>query len=103
MLNKDITGDDTNFRNDTKAADGKVQRKNLHWFHVVDAVDAGDKATGRSCYTCHDPHGSEQAHAIKTSWKMKNGKEVKIEFSATPTGGQCTKTCHDLQSYKRED
>jgi predicted CXXCH cytochrome family protein len=108
MLNKVVPASDsedfrTNFRNDVKSTDGKVQSTNLHWFHVVDATGAMDKSQGRSCAVCHDPHGSEQAHSIKTSWKMKNGKEVKIEYTATPTGGQCAKTCHDVRAYKRED
>jgi hypothetical protein len=107
MLNKDISNDPsefrTNFRNDTKTADGKIQRTNLHWFHVVDAAGAMDKNQGRSCAICHDPHGSEQAHTIKTEWKMKDGKEIKIEYTATSTGGQCAKTCHSTHTYKRED
>jgi predicted CXXCH cytochrome family protein len=93
----------TNFRNDYKTQDGKTLSTNLHWFHVVDAAGAMDKSQGRSCAVCHDPHGSEQTHSIRSKWKMKNGTEIKIEYTATPTGGQCAKTCHDVRTYKREN
>ncbi|MGZ3694654.1 MAG: cytochrome c3 family protein [Bdellovibrionota bacterium] len=103
MLAKDINADTTNFRNDTKDAEGKIHSENLHWFHVVNAAGDQDKSNGRSCYVCHDPHGSDQEHTIKTAWKMKDGTPVTIQYTANPKGGQCTKTCHDLHTYKREE
>lgn len=94
----------TNFRNETKNDKGEIQSKNLHWFHVVDATGDLDKNQGRSCFVCHDPHASTQDFHIKNSWKMKDGKEIKIEYIKTDSGGECTSTCHSAKkTYNRFD
>ena len=102
MLAKDISKGDTGFRNDTTVG-GKTVRENLHWWHVVNAGGGQFKDQGRSCYACHEPHGASQPHNIKTKFRMSATFDVTVEYSATATGGQCTKSCHDLKAYKRLD
>jgi len=99
MLNETITADDTGFRNDT-IRDGEVVRENLHWFHVVNA--AGSENRGRSCNICHDLHGSNYPHNIRTSWIMKKQNLV-LKFKNRPNGGECMKSCHSLKYYQRID
>ncbi|MGK5083759.1 cytochrome c3 family protein [Bdellovibrionota bacterium FG-1] len=104
MLNQNISGAETNFHDD-KLVNGKVVKKNLHWFHVVDAAGSIDKDRGKSCFVCHDPHGSEQPFHIKTEWKMNPGAQfsVTVPFTQNPDGGQCAQTCHtvEMRDYKR--
>jgi predicted CXXCH cytochrome family protein len=103
VLNRDMSGSETRFRQDI-VVKGKVVRKNLHWFHVVDAAGGPSKNAGRSCKVCHDPHGAAQPHMIRTSWKMgSKGHDVKVEFRATRTGGECARSCHNLRKYDRFD
>ena len=101
MMKKEISGSETNFRNDVEK-NKKIDSKNLHWYHVVDATDYQDKSLGRSCKICHDPHGSTQKFNINTSWKMKE-EEIKIVFSPKENGGECTLACHSLnpRGYSR--
>ncbi len=103
MLGKTISEEDTDFRNETKAADGTVAIENLHWFHVVNAAGSTDPDKGRSCFVCHDPHGSTQAHTIKTSFRMSAATNVNVTYSATKTGGSCANTCHSepVKQYNR--
>ncbi len=103
MLSKEVTAEGTAFRNDIKTADGKIERTNLHWFHVVNAAGSQDPSKGRSCFVCHDPHGSEQEHNIKTSFRLNGTTNVNIVYKATATGGSCAMTCHsdDIKKYNR--
>lgn len=64
------TGYDTGFRDPLYPT--KHEKKNLHWFHVVDAAGNKDKARGRGCRICHDPHGANQMFNINDSWDMSN-------------------------------
>ncbi len=102
MLNRDIGKNETKFRNDT-AQNGRIVRKNLHWYHVVDAAGNPNKEGGRSCATCHDMHGTEQQHNIRSSWPMSPTFDVPINYTATPTSGECTMSCHDVRRYRRID
>jgi predicted CXXCH cytochrome family protein len=99
MFNKAIGPDDTGFRNDTEE-NGQVVRKNLHWFHVVDAAGNSNKDLGRSCGVCHDPHGAPQKFNVDTSFKMGN-QEVTLAYTPNANGGQCARTCHGVRSYQR--
>jgi predicted CXXCH cytochrome family protein len=101
MLKKSISAYDTGFRNDV-LKNGVVERNNLHWFHVVDAAGSANKDLGRSCGICHDPHGTTQAHNVKTSWKM-GLFEVEIKYTPSNSGGQCSRSCHDTRTYQRID
>jgi predicted CXXCH cytochrome family protein len=101
MLNETITARETGFRNDI-VIKGILVRKNLHWFHVVNAAGSEDKNRGRSCNICHDPHGSANPHIIRNSWSMKNFKPVMV-FKDRPDGGECMKSCHSPKRYQRID
>ena len=93
MLNPTGFEDSTNFRDTAKG-------KNEHWFHVVDAAGVEDKAKGKSCKICHDPHGAAQPFNINSSWNM-NGQSIGIKFTPADNGGQCNKTCHTTRTYVR--
>jgi len=75
----------TNFR------DGS---KNLHFVHVNKA----DR--GRTCRACHEVHASKQDHHIRDGVPYgPKGWTLKINYTKTPTGGQCAKTCHETKTY----
>lgn len=80
------TKDATNFRNG---------RKSDHYFHV------NDPNKGRSCWVCHEAHGSEQPHLIRR--RVTFGQwELPIVFTETPTGGGCLCGCHRRLDYRRD-
>jgi hypothetical protein len=55
---------------------------------------------GRTCRACHEVHASKQAHHIRDSVPYgAKGWALKINYTKTPTGGSCAKTCHDTKSY----
>jgi predicted CXXCH cytochrome family protein len=103
MLKPDIAEEDTDFRNDVKGADGKIVRENLHWFHVVNAAGSPEPEKGRSCFVCHDPHGSDQKHMIKTAFRLNGTTNVNVSYTATKIGGECANTCHSdpIKRYNR--
>lgn len=105
VLNKKITGPETRFRKDALGwvFSGKIVRKNLHWFHVVDAGRDPDKENGVSCRVCHDPHGTTQQRLIRSTWQFSPRRVKKIEFKATPMGGECGGACHTKRTYERLD
>ncbi len=75
----------TNFR------DGS---RNLHYVHVHKA----DR--GRTCRACHEVHASKQPHHIRDGVPYgPKGWMLKINYTRTPTGGQCAKTCHETKTY----
>ena len=111
MLNKSITGAETNFRKDVKDNKGRITRTNLHWLHVVNTANNTYNQMGRSCAICHDPHGTDQPFMIRTSVSIgkifdnetEKNFQMPIEYRQLPldlpagkdhTGGQCTKSCH---------
>jgi len=75
----------TNFRDGTR---------NLHFVHVNKA----DR--GRTCRACHEVHASRQAHHIRDGVPYgPKGWVLRINYTKTPTGGQCAKTCHETKGY----
>jgi predicted CXXCH cytochrome family protein len=75
----------TNFR------DGS---KNLHYVHVH------KEDRGRTCRACHDVHAAKQDHRMRDGVPFgSTGWVLKINFSKTPTGGSCIKTCHEAKTY----
>ena len=78
----------TNFR------DGS---RNLHFLHVNKA----DR--GRTCRACHEVHASRQPHHVRDGVPYgSRGWVLQINYTRTPTGGQCAKTCHELKTYARD-
>jgi predicted CXXCH cytochrome family protein len=75
----------TNFR------DGS---RNLHYVHV------NKLERGRTCRACHEVHASKKPHHIRDGVPYGTGGWVlKINYTKTPTGGSCAKTCHDTKTY----
>jgi predicted CXXCH cytochrome family protein len=74
--------------------DGK---RNLHYVHV-NKLDRG-----RTCRACHEVHASKQAHHIRDGVPYgSKGWMLKINFTQTPGGGSCARTCHDTKGYDRK-
>ncbi len=75
----------TNFRNGDR---------NLHYVHV------NKSEKGRSCTSCHTPHGGTLPKLIAD--KVKFGKwDLPVAFVKTDTGGSCIPGCHKRLSYDR--
>lgn len=88
MLESAETDSLTRFRN------GK---QNLHYLHVHKTE------RGRTCRACHEVHASKQDHFIRESVPYgAKGWSLKINFTKTPTGGSCAKTCHATKSYTND-
>jgi len=67
---------------------------NLHYLHV----NKSDR--GRTCRACHEVHASKQPHQIRDAVPYgPKGWMLKVNFTQTPTGGSCAKTCHETRSY----
>jgi len=67
---------------------------NLHYVHVVKADP------GRSCRACHEDHGTDHAHLVRTSVPYGSaGWMLPLNYVATATGGSCEKTCHNKETY----
>jgi predicted CXXCH cytochrome family protein len=87
LLNTPETTSLTNFR------DGN---RNLHYLHV------NKTERGRTCRACHEVHASKQPHQIRDAVPYgAKGWLLKINFTPTPTGGTCAKTCHATRTYSR--
>ena len=68
--------------------------ENLHYVHV------NKDERGRTCRACHEVHASKQTHQIRDAVPYGHtGYMLKINFTQTPTGGICAKTCHVTRSY----
>ena len=68
--------------------------KNLHYVHV------NKEERGRTCRACHEVHASKQPHQIRDGVPYgPNGYILKVNFTQTPTGGSCARTCHEMRSY----
>ncbi|MCF8056818.1 MAG: hypothetical protein K9K37_09275 [Desulfocapsa sp.] len=66
---------------------------NLHNFHV-------NRAKGRSCIACHDPHASIQPKHVR--YEVPFGSwSYPIELTVTKTGGGCVVGCHAPKEYDR--
>jgi predicted CXXCH cytochrome family protein len=67
---------------------------NLHFVHVNKAE------RGRTCRACHEVHASQQDHHIREGVPYgPKGWILKLNYTKTPTGGSCAKTCHETKSY----
>lgn len=74
----------------TKFRDGS---RNLHYLHI-------NREKGRTCRACHEVHASKQAHQIRDGVPYgSSGWILKVNYTQTPTGGSCAKTCHGAKSY----
>ena len=68
--------------------------QNLHYLHV------NKDERGRTCRACHEVHAARQIHQIRDAVPYgSTGYMLKINFTQTPTGGTCAKTCHVTRSY----
>ena len=68
--------------------------QNLHYLHV------NKTERGRTCRACHEVHASKQKHQIRDAVPYgPKGWLLKVNFTQTPTGGSCAKTCHETRSY----
>lgn len=76
---------ETNFRNGGT---------NLHYLHVVEK--------GRTCRTCHDPHGTKNEKLIRNLIPFGR-KSLRMRYSITETGGSCAPPCHFQKKYDREN
>ncbi|HEY7723728.1 MAG TPA: cytochrome c3 family protein [Anaeromyxobacteraceae bacterium] len=87
VVGEPVTRTLTNFR------DGS---RNLHFVHVNKAE------RGRTCRACHDVHASKQPLHIRQGvpYGVK-GWILRINYTKTPTGGTCAKTCHETKTYSR--
>jgi predicted CXXCH cytochrome family protein len=70
-------------------------RASEHYFHV------NDPAKGRSCWVCHEPHGADQSHLLRTSAPFGQWA-LPIVFSPLPDGGACLCGCHKKLEYRRD-
>jgi predicted CXXCH cytochrome family protein len=67
---------------------------NLHYLHVNKAE------RGRTCRACHEVHAAKQTHQMRDGVPYgSKGWILKINYTKTPFGGTCAKTCHDTKSY----
>ncbi len=79
----------------TKYTNFRDGSKNLHYAHVAKLAERG-----RTCRACHDVHAAKQKFRIRDG--VPFGKErwmLRINYTRTPTGGSCIKTCHEAKSY----
>jgi len=68
--------------------------RNLHYLHV------NRSELGRTCRACHEVHASEHEHQIRNSVPYgPKGWPLKINYTKTETGGECSKTCHSTKTY----
>ncbi len=85
LLDEPETDEYTNFRN------GDL---NLHYLHV------NKETKGRSCRSCHLPHGSDQARLIRDRFPFGE-REFQARYTLTETGGSCAAACHPAKRYDR--
>jgi len=69
-------------------------RRNLHFVHINKAE------RGRTCRACHEVHASKQQHQLRDGVPYgSKGWMLKLNYTKTPTGGSCEKTCHGTYTY----
>ena len=55
---------------------------------------------GRTCRACHEVHAASQVHLIRDGVPYgSRGWVLKLNYTRTPTGGFCARTCHKKLSY----
>ncbi len=71
--------------------------RNLHYVHV-------HRDKGRTCRACHEVHAAKQERRVRENVPYgSKGWILPINFTKTPTGGTCVRTCHDTRSYSRTE
>ncbi len=74
----------------------RKEKKNFHYRHVI------QEQRGRSCRACHAVHASSQSFHIRESVPFGTSDwELPLNFSESPMGGSCQKTCHEMRVYDR--
>jgi predicted CXXCH cytochrome family protein len=69
-------------------------KQNLHYVHVH------KDERGRTCRACHEVHAAKQPHIIRDAVPYgSKGWMLKVNYTPTPTGGSCAKTCHEERGY----
>lgn len=69
--------------------------RNLHAVHV-------NRAKGRTCGVCHDPHASDNLMLIRDQVPFGESKwQLPINFEKSKVGGSCGPGCHGEKSYDR--
>lgn len=85
LATKSLATDETGFRNG---------EQNLHFLHIQ------DKRKGRSCRACHEVHAAENSKLL-SRWVPFKGLKIPLQYTGTPTGGNCVTACHGLKKYDR--
>lgn len=67
--------------------------RNLHFVHV-------NRAKGRTCRLCHDPHGTNLPFMLRESVPFGQWS-FPLRFEKNSTGGSCWPGCHQKVSYDR--
>jgi len=68
--------------------------KNLHYVHL----HQGER--GRTCRACHEVHASKQKLHVREGVPYgSRGWVLKLNYTKTPSGGSCEKTCHQKKTY----
>ncbi len=76
----------------TKFRDGD---RNLHFVHV-------NRDKGRTCFACHETHGSQQEALMRGSLPFgPGGWTLVLDYERTANGGRCGASCHQEQIYDR--
>jgi hypothetical protein len=89
----------TDFRDDGFQDRWRGPRTNLHEYHVVNRQATTGGKMGRTCRICHDVHGAMQEHLLN---KTLGPTEQPMDFVPRSSGGECTRSCHDVKKYQRE-
>lgn len=79
----------------TKLTDFRNGDTNMHFLHV-------NKEKGRSCKACHEVHAGDQNKHIRREVPFGKKWPLPIQFTKTPTGGNCVVGCHKPKDYDRE-
>ena len=82
---EEVFGPDSGFRRG---------ERNLHQVHVA-------RAKGRTCRVCHEVHGSDQEHLLRTRLTFGPYWTFPLEVRETDQGKSCRPACHQEEAYGR--
>ncbi len=58
---------------------------------------------GRACRACHEDHGTKHNYLVRASVPYgPAGWMLDLNYKETKTGGRCSETCHDKQTYNNK-